>query len=67
MYGGSGARGLERKSRSAVVIFAQLTAAMEELAQDSVQRTQMGNHSKERILRYSPEACAAGIAEAALS
>jgi glycosyltransferase involved in cell wall biosynthesis len=46
---------------------AQLTAAMEELAQDSVLRVTMGNHSKERIVRYSPEACAAGIAEAALS
>jgi glycosyltransferase involved in cell wall biosynthesis len=45
----------------------QLTAAMEELAQDSSLRTQMGNHSKERILRYSPAACAAGIAEAVLS
>jgi glycosyltransferase involved in cell wall biosynthesis len=46
---------------------AQLTAAMEELAQDSALRTQMGNHSRERILRYSPEDCAAGIAEAAMS
>jgi glycosyltransferase involved in cell wall biosynthesis len=45
----------------------QLTAAMEGLAQNSALRTQMGRHSRERILRYSPEACAAGIAEAALS
>ena len=46
---------------------AQLASAMEELAQDPAIGTRMGNHSKERILRYSPEACAAGIAEAALS
>ena len=45
----------------------QLASTMEDLAQDSAARTQMGNHSKERILRYSPEDCAAGIAEAALS
>ena len=46
---------------------AQLASAMEELAQDSALRMRMGNHSKERILKYSPEACAAGIAEAVLS
>lgn len=46
---------------------AQLAFAMEELAQDLALRGQMGNHSRERILRYSPEACAGGIARAALS
>lgn len=46
---------------------AQLAAAMEELARDSTMRTRMGNHSKERILTYSPESCAAGIVGAALS
>ena len=45
----------------------QLASAMEELAQDSAGRARMGNNSRERILRYSPEACAAGIVEAALS
>ncbi len=45
----------------------QLASAMEELGSDSTLRTQMGNHSRERILRYSPEACAAGIAQAARS
>ena len=45
----------------------QLASAMEELGRDSVLRTQMGNHCRERILRYSPAACAAGIAEAAQS
>jgi glycosyltransferase involved in cell wall biosynthesis len=44
----------------------QIAAAMEELARDSAVRAQMGNHSKERILGYSPEACAAGISRAAL-
>ena len=46
---------------------AQLASAMEELARDPAMGTRMGNHSKERILSYSPEACAAGIAKAALS
>jgi glycosyltransferase involved in cell wall biosynthesis len=46
---------------------AQLKAAMEELAQNSALRITMGNHSKERIVRYSPKACADGIAEAAIS
>ena len=45
----------------------QLASAMEELGRDSALRTQMGNHGRERILRYSPEACAAGIAQAARS
>jgi glycosyltransferase involved in cell wall biosynthesis len=46
---------------------AQLASAMENLGQDSAVRAQMGNHSRERILSYSPEACADGIARAALS
>jgi glycosyltransferase involved in cell wall biosynthesis len=46
---------------------AQLASAMEELARDSAVRARMGNHSRECILRYSPEACAAGIAKAARS
>ena len=46
---------------------AQLASAMEEVAKDSALRTRMGNRSKERILSYSPEACADGIAKAALS
>jgi glycosyltransferase involved in cell wall biosynthesis len=46
---------------------AQLASAMEELGQDPALRERMGNHSRERIFRYSPEACAAGLAEAALS
>jgi glycosyltransferase involved in cell wall biosynthesis len=45
----------------------QLMLAMEELARDAAMRSRMGNHSKERILNYSPDACAAGIAKAALS
>jgi glycosyltransferase involved in cell wall biosynthesis len=45
---------------------AQLASAMEELGQDPALRARMGNHSQERILRYSPEACADGIARAAL-
>jgi glycosyltransferase involved in cell wall biosynthesis len=45
----------------------QLASAMENLASHSVLRCQMGSRSRERILRYSPEACAAGIANAALS
>jgi glycosyltransferase involved in cell wall biosynthesis len=46
---------------------AQLAAAMEELGRDPALRARMGNHSQERILRYSPQACADGIASAALS
>jgi 1,2-diacylglycerol 3-alpha-glucosyltransferase len=45
---------------------AQLASAMEELGRDPALRARMGNHSQERILRYSPEACADGIARAAL-
>ena len=46
---------------------AQFASAMEDLGQDSAMRMQMGNRSRERILSYSPEACADGIAKAALS
>jgi glycosyltransferase involved in cell wall biosynthesis len=45
----------------------QLAAAMEELGRDPALRARMGNYSQERILRYSPEACADGIASAAVS
>jgi glycosyltransferase involved in cell wall biosynthesis len=45
----------------------QLTLAMEELAGNAELRSQMGRHGRERILHYSPEACAAGIASAILS
>ena len=45
----------------------QLASAMEELGRDPDGRARMGNHSRERILSYSPEACAAGIAQAARS
>ena len=46
---------------------AQLASAMEEIGRDPALRASMGNHSRERILKYSPEACADGIARAALS
>lgn len=45
----------------------QLASAMEELAGAVELRALMGQCSRERILRYSPEACAAGIAGAVLS
>ncbi len=45
----------------------QLASAMEEMGRDSALRTQMGNHSRELVLRYSPAACAAGIARATLA
>src|SRR5205085_4113879 len=45
----------------------QLASAMEDLARDPVMSFRMASHSRERILRYSPEACAAGIANAVLS
>jgi glycosyltransferase involved in cell wall biosynthesis len=44
-----------------------LSHAMEELATNPEARRQMGQRSRERILHYSPEACAAGIASAVLS
>jgi 1,2-diacylglycerol 3-alpha-glucosyltransferase len=46
---------------------AELASAMKDLALDPKGRTRMEKHSQELILRYSPEACAAGIAKAALS
>jgi glycosyltransferase involved in cell wall biosynthesis len=42
----------------------QLALAMADLANDGKLRLQMGQHSSERILHYSPEACADGIANA---
>ena len=45
----------------------QLVDAMEQLANNPELRSQMGEHSRERIARYSPEACAAGIANAVLT
>jgi glycosyltransferase involved in cell wall biosynthesis len=45
----------------------QLASAMEEIGGDLALRERLGNHSRERIVRYSPEACAGGLAEAALS
>ncbi len=44
-----------------------LASAMQELASNTELRIQMGLRSRERILRYSPEACAKGIARAVLS
>jgi glycosyltransferase involved in cell wall biosynthesis len=46
---------------------AQLASVMEELARDGDVREFMGQHSSQRILRNSPEACAGGIAKAALA
>jgi glycosyltransferase involved in cell wall biosynthesis len=45
----------------------QLASTMEELARDASLRSRMGNQSRELIQQYSPEACAAGIANAVLS
>jgi glycosyltransferase involved in cell wall biosynthesis len=45
----------------------QLAGAMDELARDPIMRTAMGRQSTERIARYSPQLCAAGIAEAVFS
>jgi glycosyltransferase involved in cell wall biosynthesis len=45
----------------------QLAAAMEDMMRDAGGRSRMSAHSKLRILNYSPEACADGMAEAALS
>lgn len=42
-----------------------LASAMLELAANAEMRRGMGQHSRERILGYSPEKCAAGIAQAA--
>jgi glycosyltransferase involved in cell wall biosynthesis len=45
----------------------QFAHAMNELTGDAALRSLMGRRGQERILRYSPEACAGGIAEAVLS
>lgn len=45
----------------------QFTHAMNEVAGDAPLRSLMGRRGRDRILRYSPEACAAGIAEAFFS
>jgi glycosyltransferase involved in cell wall biosynthesis len=45
----------------------QFAHAMNRLACDAALRSLMGRRGKDRILRYSPEACAAGIAAAVLS
>jgi glycosyltransferase involved in cell wall biosynthesis len=44
----------------------QLADSMEALGSDPDLLSRMGNHSRERILQYSPETCAAGIANAVL-
>ena len=44
----------------------QLACAMEELATDAERRALMGRHSKEHIEQYSPEAWAAGMANAVM-
>jgi glycosyltransferase involved in cell wall biosynthesis len=45
----------------------QLAFAMEQLAGDHELRSQMGRHSRGKIQQYSPEACAAGMAKAAIA
>jgi glycosyltransferase involved in cell wall biosynthesis len=45
----------------------ELSHAMDEVARDAALRSLMNRRSSERILRYSPEACAGGIAEAVRS
>ena len=45
----------------------QLSAAMAEVAEDDELRLRMGQRSRERIRSYSPEICAAGIAQAILA
>jgi glycosyltransferase involved in cell wall biosynthesis len=45
----------------------RLAGVMAELAQNEELRSRMAEHSRERIAHYSPEACAAGIANAVLS
>ncbi|MGH9638155.1 MAG: glycosyltransferase family 4 protein, partial [Candidatus Angelobacter sp.] len=44
----------------------KLSSAMDELARNAEVRSLMGQRSRERAQRYSPVACAAGIAEAVL-
>jgi glycosyltransferase involved in cell wall biosynthesis len=45
----------------------RLACVMAELGENAELRSRMGQHSRERIVHYSPEACAAGIANAVLS
>jgi len=45
----------------------QLASSMDELARDGELRSRMGERSRARILRYSPDAWAAGMAEAICS
>jgi len=45
----------------------QLASAMEQLASDRELRPRMGRRSREKIQQYSPEACAAGMAKAAMA
>ena len=45
---------------------ARLAGVMAELAENFELRSRMAQHSRERIVHYSPEACAAGIANAVL-
>jgi glycosyltransferase involved in cell wall biosynthesis len=44
-----------------------LCAALQSLAMDQALRRRMGINSQERIRRYSPEACAQGLARAAMA
>jgi glycosyltransferase involved in cell wall biosynthesis len=46
---------------------ARLSAAMAEVAADNELRSRMGRRSREHIQSYSPEACAAGIAQTILA
>jgi len=46
---------------------AQLAIAMEELASNAEARAVMSQRSRDRIHQYSPQACAAGIADGVLS
>jgi glycosyltransferase involved in cell wall biosynthesis len=45
----------------------ELAAALEMIANNPELRWSMGQRSRERIMQYSPQSCAGGIAEAALS
>jgi len=45
----------------------ELAAALESIAKNPDLRWTMGQHSRERIMQYSPQSCAGGIAEAAMS
>lgn len=45
----------------------QLAKTMDRLARDAVLRSRMGEHSRERIAHYTPEACAEGVARAAFA